>query len=246
MDAVSAMKSSQKPHGKMDSDRGSIIVRLNSEVEDCIKKLATKGKFVPEVTVKKIVEDLLQRTRYPRGAAPIRWYDVSSANDFSKLHGRTIELIKVYCHFTPISTLHDLEAAIAQVEKVSDYEELCMGPIIKHPMIKDLYKPPEDLNKPPEITLFDLFKHIMKMTERKHDRNAVRFTLEDFLEFVRKKEGLESIQHLCIRVRSFPLMLQVCVRVCMCVCACVCVWGGVCHTYVYACRLTLLQRSRSR
>jgi len=224
--------------GKQQVSREGIIERVSSEVEDMVKKLSGKGKFVPESVVVNVTNDLLRKTHVPRGSRQIRWYEINFSNDFSKLHGRTKELVQVYCQFTPITTLHDLQSAIAQVEKVDDYEDLCMGPIVKHPVVKDLFKPPDDVCKPPEITLFQLYKYVMKMTERMRNRDR-KFSLEDYLEFVRAKEGLESIQHLCIRIRSFPLLLQVrrdegrdvCVfSVAVIVCVCVCqgvVWWCV-------------------
>ncbi len=195
--------------GKQEVDLETIISRINSEVEEALKKLAIKGKFVPESTAKRLTEDIIRNTRLPRGAF-IRWYNIPSANVFGRLHGRTVELIKVYCQFTPITTLHDLSVAIAQVEDVTDYEDLGMGPIIKHPTVRDLFKPPDNLNKPPEISLHKLYKYLMRMMDNRADRRRERkSTLEDYLEFVRKKEGLETIQHLCVRVRSYPLLLQV-------------------------------------
>ena len=207
--------------GKQEVSRDSVIARINAEVEAAIKKLSGRGKFVPEGVVINITNDLLRKTRMPNGPA-LRWFNIDFANNFSKLHGRMKELVHVYCQFTPITTLHDLQAAIAQVEKVDDYEDLCMGPIVKHPIVKDLFKPPDDIRKPPEISLFQLYKYVMRMTERKKSRDR-KFSLEEYLEFVRAKEGLETIQHLCIRIRSFPLLIQVGgVSVCVCVCVCVC------------------------
>ena len=185
-----------------------VLAIVNSKVEECIKTLSSKGKFVPEHTVKQLAMDIIRQAC--RGnSIRINWYEVQAANEYSKLHGRTNELIKVYCQFTPIATLHELGLAIANIEKTSEYDNLCLGPLVRHPTVKDLFKPPDDLVTPPEITVYQLYRYVMKMTARKMNSSEKRFTIEDYLEFVRKNEGVESILHLCIRIRSFPLLLQV-------------------------------------
>lgn len=206
---VQPVQLSSRMLGKRGMVKEDVIAIVNSEVEDCIKKLSSKGKFVPEYTVKQLAMDIVRQAC--RGSdIRINWYEVKAANEYSKLHGRTNELIKLYCQLTPITTLHDLGLAIAHIENTSEYENLCMGPLVKHPIVKDLFKPPDDLATPPKITLFQLYQHVMKMTARRRmNTSGERFSLEDYLEFVRKKEGLESTFHLCIRIKSFPLLLQV-------------------------------------
>ena len=194
--------------GKRGITKEEVLAIVNSEVEECIKTLSSKGKFVPEHTVKQLAIDIIYQAC--RGnSIRIKWYAVKAAIEYSKLHGRTNELIKVYCQFTPITTLHDLGLAIADVEKTSEYDNLCLGPLVRHPFVKDLFKPPDDLETPPEITVYQLYKYVKMMTARRMNSSGTRFTIEDYLEFVRKKEGVESILHLCIRIRSFPLLLQV-------------------------------------
>ena len=204
---VQPVQISQRILQKKEIKKEDVVSMMNSEVDECIKKLSSKGKFVPENAIIDITKDIICQAGRKSGI--FRWYEIKSADNYSKLHGRTRELIRVYCQFTPVSTLHDLAVAIAQVENVSDYDDLCMGPIVKHPVIKDLFKLPDNLEVPPAITQYQLYKYLMKLTEKRMNASGGRWTMEDYLEFVRKKEGVESVLHLCIRIRSFPLLLQV-------------------------------------
>ncbi len=188
---------------KKGNTKEEAIEAINSKTEEIIKELSSKGKFLPENTMRNVVGDLVRKANQKL----LHWREISVFSDYSKLHGRVEELIKLYCMCTPITTLHDLGIALAQTEGVGSYEDLHLGPLIKHPKVKDLFKPPDDLDAPPEITLFKLHKHMMRMKEK--FRGVQQFVMEDYLELVRKKEGLESIEHLCVRIRSFPLLIQV-------------------------------------
>ena len=82
-----------------------------------------------------------------------------------------------------------------------------MGPLVKHPRARDYFKPPEDVDTPPEITVHKLHGHLMKLID-KTKRNK-KFDISEFLEFVRKKEEVETVEHLCVWIQGFPLLIQV-------------------------------------
>ena len=183
-----------------------LLEMMNSKTEEIIAELSSRGKFLPCDAVRKVVLDLCQNAKHQHGCH-ISWKEVSAYSNFSKCHGRIEELIKVYCLFTPFTTLHEMGVALSQSEGVSSYEELGLGPLIKHPKVKDYFKPPDDLDSPPEITVHRLHEHLFKLID-KSQRNA-KFTIEDYLEFVRRKQDVESVEHLCIRITSFPLLIRV-------------------------------------
>lgn len=183
-----------------------LIEELNLKTEEIIRELSSKGKFLPCEVVKGLLLDLTQAASRQHGfRIPLK--ELSVFTSFSRLHGRVEELIKVYCMFTPITTLHELSIALAQSEKVASYDELNLGPLIKHPRVKDYFKPPEELESPPEITIHLLHSHLFRMIDKTKKKG--KFTMEEYLEFVRKKEDLASVNHLCVRLLSFPLLIQV-------------------------------------
>lgn len=178
------------------------VERINAKVEEIIEDLSSRGKFLPVDVIRRVAQGLIQ------GASnSIHIKEIEAYNQFLKLHGRIDELIKVYCIFTPITSLHELGIALAHAEKVSTYEELHLGPLVKHPRASDYFKPPEGVDTPPEITVHKLHCHLTKMIDK--TKRGTKLSIEEFLEFVRKKEEAESVEHLCIRIQSFPLLIQV-------------------------------------
>lgn len=194
------------PKKKQKLSQAQIVQGINSKVEEIIEELSSKGKFLPSEVIRRVVMDLIQRAR-SQSHVNISLREIEAFGQFSKLHGRMDELIKVYCMFTPLTSLHELGTALAHAEKVASYEELRLGPLIKHPRIRDYFKPPDDMESAPEITVHQLHNHLTKMIDKSKRGN--KFSLEEYLEFVRKKEGLESVAHLCVRIQSFPLLIQV-------------------------------------
>ena len=176
-----------KPKSRKALTKEDAIARINSKVDEIIEKLTSKGKFLPQNVVRDITKKLTDKECTIR----IHWKEIEVYNEYSKLHGRVEELIKVYCMFTPVTTLHDLGLALAKIENVNSYEDLRLGPLVKHPNVQDYFKPPCDMATPPELSIYQLHKHLMHMMNK--SKRGEKFKLEDYLEFMRKKEGLDSV-----------------------------------------------------
>lgn len=198
---------SKKRHSQQES-RQRLIEQLNEKVEELINDLSSQGKFLQPNMVRSLVLEMLDKANQGRPYQErVGLRDISTMADYSKVHGRIEELIKIFCWFSPITSLYELEQALIETEKVDSYEALRLGPIIKHPRVIDLFKLQEavTLDAVPEMTAYKIHTHLMKFLTRKRGRSSVL----DFLEYVREKEFAESVYHLCIRITSFPLAIQV-------------------------------------
>lgn len=194
------------PKQKKKSTKPQAVEKINAMTEEIIEYLSSKEKFLPSDVIRNVVLDLIRKERNQTGIL-VQWREIDALSRFSKLHGRMEELIRVYCMFTPVTSIHELGTALAQSEKVANYEDLHLGPLIKHPKVKDFFKPPDDLDSPPEISVYQLHNHLTRMVDR--SKRGEKFNIEDYLEFVRKKHGVETVEHLCVRIQSFPLLIQV-------------------------------------
>ena len=180
---------------------------INSKLEEIVEELSSKGKFVPVDYVRNIMRDIIQQENTRRFLRISCHRDVKFMEDYSKAHGRVEELINMFCVYNPITTLYELEQALIFSEKVQNFEELHMGPLHKHPKVIDLFKPAENLAEIPKITRYKLRKYLMNYLSKRH--HGKKSNLVGFLEFVQAREFAESIFHLCIRITSFPLAVQV-------------------------------------
>ena len=196
-----------KKSGAKDS-KEKHIAKVNSKVEEIVEELSSKSKYLPLEVINDVTKDLVAKANRDMPYNDrIHWRSIKAQEHYSKIHGRVEELIKVFCWFNPVTSLYELERALVVTENVESYEALHLGPLLKHPRVKDLFKPPDDLEIIPEMTAFKIQKHLMAFLTK--TKRGSKHSLEDFLEFLRTKEFQESINHLCIRISSFPLALQV-------------------------------------
>ena len=184
---------------------------VNTTLEAMVEELSSKGKFLSQSVVRDLLQDLLRQANRgnPPGSRIITFRDIKPWTDFSKVHGRVEELIKIFCRMTPITSLYELEQAIISTENVDNYEALHLGPLLKHPLAQDFFKPPNDLESIPKMNSFKIYKHLLDFISKSSKRDE-RKSLEEFLEYMQRKEMLESVYHLCVRITSFPLAIQVC------------------------------------
>ena len=180
---------------------------INLKLEEIVEELSSKGIFVPVDYVRNIMRDIIQQENARRFHRINCHHDVRFMEEYSKAHGRVEELIKTFCVYNPITMLYELKQALIFCEKVQSFEELRMGPLHKHPKVKDLFRPPESLAEIPKITRHKLRKYLVNYLSKRH--HGKKSNLVGFLEFVQAREFAESISHLCIRITSFPLAIQV-------------------------------------
>ena len=205
---------SKKRHSRHDGrheSRQRFIEQLNEKVEELINDLSSQGKFLQPDMVRSLVLEMLKKANQGRPYQErVGLRDISAMADYSKVHGRIDELIKTFCLFSPITSLYELEQALVETEKVDSYEALRLGPIIKHPRVIDLFKLQEaaTLDSVPEMSAYKIHTHLMKFLTRRRQKEG-KNSVVDFLEYVCEKEFAESVYHLCIRITSFPLAIQV-------------------------------------
>ena len=188
-----------------------VIEKINAKAEDLISDLSSQGKFLQPDTIRTLVLEMVKSANQGRPYTDkINQRDISAMANYSKVHGRIEELIRVFCWFCPVTSLYELEQAIVDSEKVDSYEALQLGPITKHPRVVDLFKLQEasTLDSVPDMSAYKIHNYLMKFISRTKQRGA-KHSVEDFLEYVREKEFAESVYHLCIRITSFPLAIQV-------------------------------------
>ena len=185
------------------------VKKISARIEAIIDDLVSTGKFVPEPVVRKFLDQLIQQCR--RAGCSFNPRDIRTFDKYSKTHGRIAELIRIFCWMSPITSLYELNRALVASESVSMFEELRLGPLIKHPSVAKFFQPPPDLQDIPEITAHQIQKVLMKFLDktRKAAAKGEKHSVEDFLEFFAKHVSKPSPHHLCVRITSFPLAIQV-------------------------------------
>ena len=190
-----------KPLSKQD-----IINSIDEYLKLMIQDLSSQGKYLPCYVIRNILKEKLKNVN--KRDQYISEKEIPTWEKFFKCHGRIEELIKLFCIMSPLTSLYELEQALVASEGVHSFEELCLGPIVKHPLVQQYFRPPKDIQKVPEISLYVIMSNLQQCLHRSiRDRNS-KLQLDEFLEFMQKSHSLPSKEHLCVKISSFPLAIQ--------------------------------------
>ena len=189
----------------------AVAKKINDRLNAIIDDLASTGKFVPEAAVRFFKDKLLNQCYRSRCSFNPRDFKLHVYDEYSKIHGRISELIRIFCWMSPITTLYELERALISSENVTSFQDLRIGPLIKHPHVAKYFQPPSHLQEIPEIPAHQIQKTLMRFLDkgRKAASKGEKQSLEDFLEFFAKSMSKSSPLDLCVRITSFPLAIQV-------------------------------------
>ena len=195
-----------QPQFKRSENSTSVINKIEEYLKSFVNYLSKQGKHLPGYLVDKEVKSICNKASSLVGRR-IDFKSIEVGVEFDKLQKRLNEFIRIFCWISPITSLFELQRTICEFEKVEDFEELKIGPIVKHPEVIRLFKVPEDVLTVPEITAYDIHMCLTKYIS-KSKRTDTR-DVEEFMTFLADKFRVSSPLHLCVRISSFPLACSV-------------------------------------
>ncbi|XP_042988341.1 protein NO VEIN-like isoform X4 [Carya illinoinensis] len=109
-----------------------------------------------------------------------------------------------------ITSLYDLEVAICENEGVEKFEELELGPLLRHPLILHYFSVNSDVTEVFKITIEEILSFLWKFVIRKRSKKLKNkdITAEEFLDFIAKKQSVESKEKLGIRIQSLGMHIS--------------------------------------
>ncbi|KAK3004441.1 hypothetical protein RJ639_020203 [Escallonia herrerae] len=98
-----------------------------------------------------------------------------------------------------ITSLHDLELAICKNEGVQHFEELELGPLVRHPLVAHYFGTSSDLTEVFRITSEEIISCLVEFmdTNKRKEIEAV-----ELLDFIGKKRSVKGREKLGIRIQS--------------------------------------------
>ena len=193
-----------RPVLKQHEKRAVMIEKVNAYTREFIICFSSQGKHLPVQIVTDEVNELTRNRIHRSELKNIKAWD-----NFDKLYKRLDAFIRTFCWNCPFTSLYELQRTILEFEKVSSFEELRMGPILKHPLLQDLFKIPDDLTSVPEITTYDILDAVNAFVNKYRKGDNIWDKLEEFMAFFAKRLSYQSPQHLCVRVSSYRMALSV-------------------------------------
>ena len=185
-----------------------VKTKVDGYMQNFISLFSSKGKHFPASrAVEEARAKLNEAYRFCRIRISLR--DIPSCSKFEARYQRISEFIRAFCWNCPACSLFDLQRSILHLEEVSSFAELQMGPILKHPLIKDFFKPSEAVKEVPEITAYDIHLTVSKFIDSNPKKRKGKLDPEEFMEFFARSQNVASPNELCIRITSFALAFSV-------------------------------------
>lgn len=110
-----------------------------------------------------------------------------------------------------IATLTELGQSMARLVDKKDFSDLKVGPLVKLPVVYDLFKAPSDDVVIQNITTMQVLKNLNKYLT-KEDKWTSKVDLEKFIQFMCNEYGCTSGYELGVRVQSIGLGISVSVN----------------------------------
>ena len=106
-----------------------------------------------------------------------------------------------------ISTLHELGQSLPSLEEKEEFQDLNLGPLVKQPVVYDLFKFPSDDEVPPVTTV-----HILRLLKKYMDKEELwtkKVDLWKFIEYLCQEFKCETPYQLGVRIQSIGLAISV-------------------------------------
>ncbi|RAL54444.1 hypothetical protein DM860_001572 [Cuscuta australis] len=164
------------------------------------REILSTGDFVSAWKVSQAALVLLQADTWD--SLGFQMQQVPSLHPLILTEGKINSFIRCFVGTQRITTLHDLEIAICNTEGVERFEELELGPLVKHPLVAHYFSPSADMTEICRITsngIISLLSEFMDTNKHK------KVDIEELLDFIAKKQSVTSKEKLGVRIQSLGM-----------------------------------------
>ncbi|KAL2242543.1 UNVERIFIED_CONTAM: Protein NO VEIN [Sesamum indicum] len=134
----------------------------------------------------------------------IQIQQVPSLNRLLATEGKINAFIHCFVAVRRITSLYDLEGAICENEGVERFEELELGPLVRHPLAIHYFSVTSDMTEVCRIRTEDIISYLCEFIDS-HKKKEVK--VDTFLDFISKKQSISGWEKLCVRVQNFGYVI---------------------------------------
>ncbi|XP_043719749.1 protein NO VEIN isoform X2 [Telopea speciosissima] len=128
--------------------------------------------------------------------------EIPSLNRLMVTEGKVNAFIHCFVGVRRITSLYDLKAAICKNEGVECFEELEMGPLLRHPLVVHYFLVPSDATEIAKITSEEMILYLVEFMDTCKDKDI---GAEEFLDFIATKKSITPREKLGVRIQSLRM-----------------------------------------
>ncbi|RID57113.1 hypothetical protein BRARA_F00515 [Brassica rapa] len=180
-------------------------VRIDNAVKETRRSLVAAGENVSSIRVSQSVLAQLQQQPDSQRSLGMQMQDVPSLRQLMTLEGKIYAFIHCFIGARGIVTLHDLEVAICRNEFVDCFDDLKLGPLLRHPLVLLYFPSISGCSGPVQITSEEIISFLDSYLST-YGMDDVK--LDDFLDYVAEKKSVIGKEKLGVRIQSLRMYVS--------------------------------------
>ncbi|XP_065862787.1 protein NO VEIN [Euphorbia lathyris] len=180
-----------------------LIGRVDKAVEKAWGDLLASGESVSTWKASQAALMTLQVDSWD--SLGFRMQEVPSLHRLILIEGKINAFIHCFVGVRRITSLYDLEMAICENEGIERFEELGLGPLLRHPLVVHYFLVSPDVTEVLKITTEDI---ILSLHEYMTTCSKKDVIIDEFLDFIAKNRSAKGKGNLGIRIQSLGMHIS--------------------------------------
>nr|DAD23986.1 TPA_asm: hypothetical protein HUJ06_025449 [Nelumbo nucifera] len=131
--------------------------------------------------------------------------EIPSLHRLIVVEGKIDAFIHCFVGVRRITSLYDLDVAICKNESIDRFEELELGPLLRHPLVLHYFSVPPDAMEIVQIRSEEIISCIAEFMDI-HQNKEIR--AEEFLDYLAKKMSVATREKLGVRIQSLGMHIS--------------------------------------
>ncbi|KAL2469414.1 Histidine kinase [Abeliophyllum distichum] len=183
----------QHPHGKLQNEA---IEKVDRAVVKARRDLLASKENVSAWTVSQAALLMVKADSWESLGFQIQ--QVPSLHSLLVTEGKINAFIHCFVAVRRITSLYDLEVAICKNEGVEHFEQLELGPLVRHPLAMHYFSVSSDVAEVHRITSEEIISYLFEFM----DTQKRKLKVDVFLDFIAKKQSVSNREKLCVRIQN--------------------------------------------
>ncbi|CAI9290486.1 unnamed protein product [Lactuca saligna] len=192
------------PHNQLSNNRviphNGTMEKIDKAVVKARRELIVAGENVSALKVSQAALVILQADSWD--SLGVQMQHVPCLYRLMLIEGKINALIHCFVEVWKITTLFDLEMAICKNEGVQQFEELELGPLIRHPLINHYFCVSSDSTAVFKISSREIISFLVEYMDIHKGKEVL---VNEFLDFIANKRSVDSKEKLHVRIQSLGM-----------------------------------------
>ncbi|KAF3456594.1 hypothetical protein FNV43_RR01248 [Rhamnella rubrinervis] len=180
-----------------------LLEKVDRAVSKARRDLLAAGESVSAWKVSQSALLMLQVDCW--GSLGFRMQQVPSLHSLIVIEGKMNAFIHCFVAVRRITSLHDLEVAICNNEAIGKFEELELGPFLRHPLVQHYFSVNLDTTEVFKITSEEIITLLCEFMDTCKNKDIV---VDEFLYFISEKRSVSGKEKLGIRIQSLGMHIS--------------------------------------